>query len=399
MASRSDRFIRGRLPKRRGVAMLIAGLLALAIITPVAAAELLSDDDPRVAQGETITDDLYVFGGDTEIAGTVTRDATVASGQFELTQSGRIDGNLNLLAGDAIVRGNVGRTVRVAAGDVEIYGDIGSDLIVAGGQIEIERGAVVRGDVIMAGGQVTIRGDVGGNVRGSTGDLTIDGNVSGDVDVSVNDISLGSQARVAGGVEYQSDDDATQDDAAVISGGIVQQEPNMVFPAGGGVTWMTGLLFQLLAALIAGLVIVLAAPRLCVTVANGVRHRLPGSLIGGLILLFVIPIVTVILFVTIVGIPIALIIWCFYLAALYLGQVFVGLALGRFILPNRWGDLGRGYNLLAMTIGVIVLFLPRFAPVPWLGFALTAMIAVVGLGAVVLGTTFRRNQVSLRPGT
>ena len=63
---------------------------------PVAAAEFLRDDEPRVAQGETITEDFYVMGGDTEIAGTITRDAMVATGQFDLTATGRIDGNLNL---------------------------------------------------------------------------------------------------------------------------------------------------------------------------------------------------------------------------------------------------------------------------------------------------------------
>jgi hypothetical protein len=186
--------------------------------------------------------------------------------------------------------------------------------------------------------------------------------------------------------------------AAVVTGGIVQDEPNIMFPGDGGVTWVTGLLFRLLAALITGTVIVLALPRLSVTVANGVRHRLPGSLLSGLILLFAVPVVSLILFVTIVGIPIALIVWAVFLSALYLSQVFVGLALGRFILPNRWGDRGRGYNMLAMTIGVIVLFVPRFLPIPWIGVAFSAVIALIGLGAVFMGATFRRREPRLAAG-
>lgn len=398
MASRSGRSLGTRLSKSRGLAMLVAALIAVAIVAPVAAAEILSDGDPRVAQGATVSDDLYVFGGDSEIAGTVTRDATVLSGRFDLSRTGRIQGNLNVLAGEATIDGNVGRTLRIAAGDVEISGSIDADLIVAGGQVELARGALVRGDVILAGGDVRILGDVGGEIRGATGDLTIDGNVSGDVDVNVNDFSLGSRARVSGGVEYRSDDDVARDGAAVVSGGIVQQEPEMMFPGDGGVTWITGLLFRLLAALVAGAVIVLAMPRLCVTVANGVRHRLPGSLLGGLILFVAIPVGTLILFVTIVGIPIALIVWLFFLAALYLSQVFVGLALGRFILPNRWGDLGRGYNLLAMTIGVVILFLPRLVGILWVDLAFSAVIALIGLGAVVMGTTVRRSQPRVATG-
>lgn len=399
MSSRSGPSHRRRLWGRRGLVILIGALLAVAIVAPVAAAEILSDDEPRVAQNETVTDDIYIFGGDAEIAGTVTRDATVVSGRFELASTGRIDGNLNLLAGEANLHGDVGRTVRVAAGNVEIRGAIGSDLIVAGGQVDLERGALVRGDVILAGGQVTIRGDVGGEIRGATGELTVDGNVSGDVDVSVGDLTLGSRARIAGGLEYKSDDDLDQNQAAVVSGGIEQQEPDVFLPGDSGVTWLSGLLFRLLCALVAGAVIILAAPRLGVSIANGVRHRLPGSLLGGLILLVATPIVLTILMVTIVGIPIALIGWAAFFAALYLSQVFVGLAIGRFILPNRWGDLGRGYNLLAMTIGVIILAALRLIPVPWLDVAISAVIALIGLGAVVMSTTVRRHQAGFAPGS
>ncbi len=393
MSSRPGRIRRG-VWRLQNLPLIASALLALAIVAPVAAAEFLRDDEPRVAQGETITEDFYVMGGDTEIAGTITRDAMVATGQFDLTATGRIDGNLNLASGKAKINGNVGRSARIAAGDVEITGSIGGDLVIVAGQADIVRGAVIRGDVILAGGDVTIHGDVGGDVRGAAGDLEIDGNVSGNVDVTVSDLTLGPEAQVTGGVEYNSDNDVDQDDTAAVTGAVVQQDPNPMLPGASGVTWFTAKMFRLLCALVAGLVIVLVLPRLAVSIANAARFSLLGSFVRGLILFFAVPILTVILFVTIVGIPIALIILVGYFVTLYLSQVFIGLALGRFILPDRWGDLGRGYNLLAMTIGVIILFAPRFIPVPFLDPAISVVVALLGLGAAMVGVTMRRYSAS-----
>ncbi len=393
MSSRIGR-IRRRIWRPQNLPLIVAAFLALAIVAPVAAAEFLRDDEPRVAQGETITEDLYVLGGDTEIAGTITRDAIVATGQFDLTSTGRIDANLNLAAGQVTLAGSVGRSARIAAGEVEITGSIGADLVVVAGQVDISRGAVIRGDVILAGGDVTIRGDVGGDIRGAAGDLEIDSNVSGNVDVSVSNLSLGPQARVTGAIEYSSDNDIDQDAAAIVTGTVDQQEPNPMSPGTSGVTWLTLKMFRLLSALVAGLIIVLVVPRLSVSIANAARFSPLGSFVRGLILIFAIPIAAAILFITIVGIPISLILLVAFVVTLYLSQVFVGLALGRFILPDRWGDLGRGYNLLAMTIGVIILFAPRFIPLPFLDSAISVIVALVGLGAAMVGVTMRRYSPS-----
>ncbi|MER3439077.1 MAG: hypothetical protein C4346_16645, partial [Chloroflexota bacterium] len=85
------------------------------------------------------------------------------------------------------------------------------------------------------------------------------------------------------------------------------------------------------------------------------------------------------------GIPLALIMLALYLIILYLSQVFLGLALGRVILPSRWDTASRGYNLLAMVLGVLIVAGLRLLPVPYISGLLAALTAVLGLGAVVVG--------------
>jgi hypothetical protein len=71
-------------------------------------------------------------------------------------------------------------------------------------------------------------------------------------------------------------------------------------------------------------------------------------------------------------------------AALYVGPIFAGLALGSLLLPRRWDDGGRGFNLLGMTLGVIIIAALRLAPLPFLPYIIGALVTLLGLGAIAL---------------
>lgn len=365
--------------------MVLAVLLAATAVTPALAVETRTGDEPSVPSGEVVDDDVYLFGGDILIAGTVTRDAVVAGQNLDVT--GQIDGNLMVAANDVDVRGPVGRTIRVGSGEVRISAPVGGDLLAGSGAITIEAGGSVAGDVVAAG-DVTIRGEVLGDVRVSGGEVFIDAPVGGDVRVNADEIRLGPNARIAGVFFYDSDneDEPTIDPAATLAnpaerrdlGDNVNVTPDIGIDGG----WFDFL--RLFAALASGLVIVLLLPRAAVAVADGGRARPLRAFLIGLGLLVLGPIALVIVMVTVIGIPIALVGWVIYGVALYLSQVFVGLALGRAALTRtRFGaNPGRGVNAAAMAIGVIVLFLLRL--IPFLGFAVTGLITVLGLGALGL---------------
>jgi hypothetical protein len=102
----------------------------------------------------------------------------------------------------------------------------------------------------------------------------------------------------------------------------------------------------------------------------------------------------VLLLATVIGIPAGLIVLGVYLVALYLTQVIVGMAIGRYILPNGWNDGSRGFHLLAMAIGVILIGGLRFVPLPYVHGLLMLAITVWGLGAVamLLGSLNRHGE-------
>jgi hypothetical protein len=135
--------------------------------------------------------------------------------------------------------------------------------------------------------------------------------------------------------------------------------------------------------LIAGAIIVALLPRGAAAVAHTARRILP-SFAMGLLLIWLAPVLALLLILTLIGLPIGVILLLCWGIALYVGPIFAGLALGRLLLPRRWDDGGRGYNLLGMTLGVILIAAIRLAPLPYLPGIIGALVTLVGLGAVVL---------------
>lgn len=368
-----------------GAAVLVA-FAVFAIRTPsAAAADVRTGSSPSVGKGEKVSGDLYLFGGDVQIAGTVAGDAVVSSGRLNVSGPGLVGGSLSILAGDAEIDGTVDGSVRIAGGNVTIRGHVGRDVVAAGGRVTIEGTAAVGGDLIVAGGDVSVLGPVKGDVRGNMASLTIDAQIGRDVRVRADDIRLRSRARVAGNLLYTSRNVAQLDAGATVAGTKRQTVPARFNPGDNLASWFASAIFRLLCALFAGVVLVLLLPRATAVVADGIRGSPASSFVLGLVLLVLTPVFVLILLVTVIGIPIALILLTAYLCVLYLSQVFLGLAIGRIVLPDSWDTAGRGYNLLAMTIGVVLLAGLRLIPVPFVGAAVATVTAVFGLGAVVLG--------------
>lgn len=368
--------------------ILVMATLALPIIG--SAGDVRSGGSVTISQSERITDDLYLSAGSVELLGTVNRDASIAAG--DATIEGNVAGSVNLAAGRADVSGIVGGSVRVAAGTVTVSGDIGGDLVIAGGRVEIPSQASIAGDLILTGGSVDLRGSVAGDVEGSVMNMSIGGTIAGNVDVDTSRFEIVGSARITGNVTYTSASSGSIAPSATIGGTLERREGT---PWGGSDGWLeqsSGRLLRTLWALIAGVVIVAVAPRLAAAIARNGRSVVAAMGVG-LLTLIAVPILAIGLTVTLIGLPTGLILVALFVIALYLSQVFAGLAIGRFILPNGWNDGSRGFNLLAMTIGVIIIAAASFIPVPFASGVIAALVTLWGVGAaaMVLG------QLGTRP--
>ncbi len=102
------------------------------------------------------------------------------------------------------------------------------------------------------------------------------------------------------------------------------------------------------------------------------------SLLVGFILLVVAPVAAAVVMLTLIGIPLALLMLFGYLVVLYVGRVFVGLAIGRWLFTKfRRPQMSLYVDLL---VGLLILWL--LGVIPYVGWAVRAVALLLGLGAL-----------------
>ncbi|HEX5039187.1 MAG TPA: polymer-forming cytoskeletal protein [Candidatus Limnocylindria bacterium] len=370
--------------------LLLALPLALLAGSPVAAGDFRGSQTVTVAEGETVTDDLYVGAGTVQIAGTVEGDATIAGGTVTIT--GTVDGSLNVAAGTVDVVGDVGGAVRVSGGNVRIAGSVGRDVVVFGGTATIDSNATVSGDVAGGVGTLTVNGAVGGDILAGAGDIMVNGSVDGNLDVSVTNLTLGSTAVVGGDVNYRSSRDAAIDDGAQVGGDVTRSEPppnvgTSALPDNPIVTFI-GLLVGLL---LLGWPLLALRPRFVLGTAEAVRlSPLPSFGLGlagwiGQFLLLILLFICAVLFGILAG-PIGGAFFAVFVIVLMLvvivalvAAVPVAMAVGELVLRDQSPYLGylAGAALLALVLVLLSLL-------PVLGGIATLVVWIMGLGAFIL---------------
>jgi cytoskeletal protein CcmA (bactofilin family) len=381
--------------------VLVAAILVLlGQDRPAAAAQFMAGASVQIPAGTTIDGDLYIVGGTVTVLGNVRGDLLADAALLNVV--GDVDGSVTVAAGRAEIRGRVAHAVRALGGVVAVYGRVDGDVVAAGGVVTLVEGASVGGDVVAAGGSVTVvnSATVDGNVRGVAANMSVEGRIGGDVRVTVDHLQLTDGATIQRELHYRSDNPATIAPGAVVAGTTRRESLASGVPGGQVIFWERAAIPRALLLLGAGVAILLLLPGHAIAVADGVRVAPSLALLVGIGAAVFVPITLALLTITIAGIPLALVGTTLYLAGTYLSQVFVGLALGRMVFRLGQANVLRGPNLLAMCGGVVALTGIRLLPFPYLDLVIAAVVAVLGLGGLVLAaldwTRFRTKALLTR---
>jgi cytoskeletal protein CcmA (bactofilin family) len=355
---------------------------------PLLAALLLLATPARPAEESSgsFGGDRFVAGDDVTLNEQVAGDAFVAGGRSRV--DGRIAGDALVTGGTVEVRGEVDDDVYAAGGDVRIEASVLGNARAAGGAVAIEPGARVAGNATLAGGNVDVYGRVDGNLQAFGGRIRIDGVVGGDVEVASKDIRIGPEARIGGRLTYRSPHPPQVAEGAVVAGGIEKQQRvwRDLGPESGIGRVVTGVVRTLWFAgvLLVGVVIIALFPDFSREAAATVRSESLASIGLGLALLIAVPVVAVVLFVTIIGIPLGFAVLLGYGLILMLGYMTGALAFGDLLLARvRPAEAGAaGWRMLFLLLALVVIALLR--RVPWIGELAVFVLFLAGLGAFAL---------------
>lgn len=351
---------------------------------PAAAMDLRAGPSARVGPREVVDDDVYIAGSVVRVQGRVRGDVLAAGGDVEV--HGQSGGDVMAAGGAVEVGGPVGASVRVAGGTVVVRGHVGGDVLAAGGTVELEEGVVVARDVALTAGTLTLAGRVGRNAWLGGGRIVLAGTVSGNVVARGGEIVVRPGAVIRGNLTYSSDRPIQIAPQARV-GGTVTREPYPARPMPTSRTFR-GLRIAFAVAdflwmLVLALVLVALVPGSVQTTADTARMRPWASLGWGALLLVGLPVLSVVLFILIVGIPLSLLLLVVNLLALFVSHAAVGLALGQLVAPglrSRYGEVALGVALVAVATNL-----------PYVGWLLRLLAIAVGFGAVAL-TVWRRRM-------
>jgi cytoskeletal protein CcmA (bactofilin family) len=248
-----------------------------------------------------------------------------------------IFGGSATLESESTVTGNI----VLMGGSLEAHGMIDGDIVSTGGFVHLYDGANVKGDIVRVGGNVVQ--DSGAIVQGDIITSTSPGNVVTDLDLE-NAISQ-----------------------------------NVFRPVGN----FFRSTFSALAFAIIAIIVALIAPKGNERLAKTISSRFALSLGMGTLGMLVIALGSIILSVTIIGIPIAVLVLLAFTVALFFGWFGLGLEIGNLVaklFKTTWS------TPIAIGIGTLVLSLGCAAIgwVPCLGQLVVFVAVMVGFGAVVL---------------
>lgn len=300
---------------------MVFGMLAMLMPFSAYAADIRTEDG-TIGEDETIDDDLYIFSDEVEVEGIVVGDLIASGGNVEV--SGNVMGDLYVTGGMVSVSGNIDGSIYAAGGQVEISGIVGRSIISFGGQVRILSDASVFEDVVACGGQVSVDGFVGDDLRAAGGSLDIKSEVRGDAIVSGGDVKI-DEDKVAGDVEKNVDMEKTTKSTKREVEGFGRASSTFNIIANAAV-WV--------GMFVVGAVLIWLAPvktKIMVEKISASWSEFFMSLLYGFLGSIVLGVGSIVLIITLIGMPLGGLIIGFLAFVAWIGVLWADMAVGRSI--------------------------------------------------------------------
>lgn len=327
---------------------------------------------------ENILDDSYIVTGNANIEGDTFGDLYIVGGSVVI--HGAVHEDLVVVGGRVTVLGDVFGDVRVAGGQVAIYGKVGDDVVATGGQIDIGKSSVVDGTVAVGAGVLTIDGEVMEDVRGGMGLLILNGLVNRDVIVTVEDnLKIDEKAKIVGDLKYSGLIET--DVPSGVVGGKVQFNKFERESILEHLTYVFFVhkIFSYFSALLLALLFVLFLPNVLAKSVI-VKANIAKAFGMGLLSLITIFIGSIVLMMTVLGVPLALIALSGFVILLFTAKIFVAALGASYFLDfkkklSKWKLFG--------VMAVVLLGYYVIGIIPFVGWLINIVLFMIGVGIVL----------------
>lgn len=377
-------------PARRTARAIIAFTAVCLVTGSVSAWDILTPDRTlMIASNRHLPDETFILGGDLKLMGQADDDLfAITKGKVDL--KGSAGNDLWAIAGEVLIDGKVADHARIAAfRGVTVNGNIGGSLAAYGSTIHVATNAVVGGASYLVGENLLLEGTFTGAANFQGVSVTLAGHFMTNITIiAAQNIVLVPGAVIDGNLAYRAPSELVPPEDVTIRGRLYRLPPAVEKPT--TIADWAFKLAMLAGAIIVGLLLVTMFPAHVTRTMQHIHQSQWKCLLAGLASFCLLPMLALVVAITIVGFPLALITGMFYIAILYLGKFYAALMIGRLLLLRRPGASAQ----VALMLGLLVVFLGVNLPGP-LGAAAWCWATWLGMGAIIMANVDRRVPVVL----
>lgn len=330
--------------------------------------------------------DVFTSGDTVYLNNTIPGDAIAAGGTVRSDAAIRGDA---LIAGGLVnLNAPVGGDLYAAGRTVEVHANVAGNTRIVGAEVAIAQNTVLDGAVTIAGGTVEVNGTVNQYLQVLAATTHIGGTVLGDVDVSGGELFIDPSANIEGAVTFHGSIPAAVAQGAHLKSPVkyTATEPTPAWGAGVVVALVMLAFGWWLGAALVGTGFWQLWPRTANGVAEATRQQTLRSLGLGAALAILGPPLMVVLGLSVVGLPLALIALGVYVLIFPFGYVVSCSAIAQQAFGSKTKlDWARR---LGATFAVLVGASVCTAAIPVLGPLGACGMSMIGVGSLIL-TWFR----------
>lgn len=310
----------------------------------------------------------------------VSDNGTYSHSHFEagniITSSSNVNG-LSFVAGANVNVSGTKEYSFVAGETVQLNGTIEKDVFAAGNAVIIGKDANIGRDLYLAGNSVTIQSNIKGTVFVAASLVKLENiTVDGDVSIAANTLEIGGNVSINGKLKINDDAVINNESNMTVTNKEVYKSSGMNIDFS---TRISDIILDILKTLFTGIVLILLFPKLFKKIKYDLEAKDIGiKLLYGLLVLFAVPMVSVVLFSILVGISISAMLLMMYVIAIIAASILSAVVIGQNIYTKLFKQKDNIY--ISMCIGILVVKLVGF--IPYIGWILDLLIFFYGLGII-----------------
>lgn len=371
----------------------------------------------RVDYGNTVVisqptyENLYIAGGTITINAPVHGDLVIVGGTVIINDS--ILGDILIGGGNLTLNGFVSSDVRGMGGEIHLSKNVEGDVLLAGGTLEIEKNVII-GNLIAAGGKVTLDGMVIKDVKMAAGEFVFNGKIGGIMDFRGDKITVngevGGPSSLAASTAiiiresaiFRSDvrywvpgtepafGSSLANTKAIMDPSLKMNEKRWYYLGWGSILfliWYMGMALLMIMA-----IQYFFSRTMHQAAITGAQYSMK-AFFRGLVFLLLMPISILILLVTVIGIPIAVILMFAFIALIILASCMVGSTAAHWY-NDRYANHWTFWPMVFASFGFFILF-KLISLTPLIGWLFTMIAVCTVFGAILMNIKWKRSGSAL----